>query len=370
MSYKTASGQRVTLGRKLGFGGEGEIFEVTSLPGTAFKKYLPCAFTRMSPAERTGGKVLAMAARPPQWREVGTGFVTMAWPSQAVLENGRFAGFLMPAVDTRHTVELHQVVNPSARRIATGDSAWARGFSWNYLVRTAANLAHVTQLLHGSGVVVGDFNERNILVSSQARVTLIDCDSMQVRAPNREVFFCRVGRHDFTPHELIGADWTRTLRHPSSDLFALAIHIYQLLMEGEHPFRGVWKGVGEKPPVLQLARQAIWTHQPGGPLWPRPVAVDFALLPGNIQDMFRRAFEGGAISPTRRPTAQEWFDALNGLALSVRQCRTRRSHFYPPHLRSCPWCERRSPSSGAPGFTQLYQPPTTLARTVRRFLYP
>ena len=40
MSYRTASGQRVTLGRALGSGGEGEIFEVTSPPGLAFKKYL------------------------------------------------------------------------------------------------------------------------------------------------------------------------------------------------------------------------------------------------------------------------------------------------------------------------------------------
>jgi DNA-binding helix-hairpin-helix protein with protein kinase domain len=63
---------------------------------------------------------------------------------------------------------------------------------------------------------------------------------MQITDPvSQEWFLCRVGRPEFIPPELVHKDWEKTVRHPSSDLFALAVHLYALLMEGEHPFRGV-----------------------------------------------------------------------------------------------------------------------------------
>ena len=269
------SRRRVTVGRQLAGGGEGMVFEVTT-PDMVLKAYKPEVLAK---APSLHDKLQALVANPPaEWREAASGHVTLAWPSQVVLQNGRFVGFLMPAVDTASSVELHRVANPSDRRTATGKTAWMRGFTWRYLVHTAANLAHATSVLHKSGAVIGDFNERNVLVTSQARVTLIDCDSMQFTAPGGQAFFCRVGRPEFTPPELLNADWSKTFRHPSSDLFALAIHLYQLLMEGEHPFRGVW--CGEKPPVPELALEGIWSHQRGGPLRPRPAAPDFGLLPG------------------------------------------------------------------------------------------
>jgi DNA-binding helix-hairpin-helix protein with protein kinase domain len=362
MSYRTGSGQPLQIGNPLGSGGEGDVFEVTSPRGTVLKKYRPEILAKNPTAER---KVRAMVASPPAgWCEARTGFVALAWPSQIVLENGRFVGFLMPAVDIRSTVELHRVANPSDRRTATQPTMWLRGFGWNYLIRTAANLAQVTQALHGCDAVVGDFNEKNIRVTSQARVTLIDCDSMQVTGPGGEPFFCRVGRPEFTPPELLDADWARTFRHPSSDLFALAIHVYQLLMEGEHPFRGIWSDGGEKPSVPQLARQGIWAHQRGGPLQPRPAAVDFGLLPDRIQEMFRLAFEQGAISPARRPSAHDWLRALTDLAAGLRPCPAKPGHLYSGHLNGCPWCrhEQRSPTATGWRETWTAQRPSAVRR--------
>ena len=345
MSYRTASGRLVRVGQRLAAGGEGEIFEVTSPPGTVFKKYKPETLAR---APVTETKLHAMTARPPaQWREATSGHVTLAWPSQVVLENRRFAGFLMTAVDTASSVQVHRVANPSDRRAATGKTAWLRGFSWYYLVTVAANLAGATRLLHESGSVIGDFNERNILVTSQARVTLIDCDSMQFTASGGRPYVCRVGRPEFTPPELRHADWGMTIRQPSSDLFPLAIHLYQLLMEGEHPFRGVWSGPGDKPSVPDLAEDGTWAYRRRGRLGPRPAAIGIALLPGSIRQMFRKAFEDGATRPSRRPTALDWQQALTSLAGSLRECTANREHFYPPHHRRCPWCAHESrPSKG------------------------
>ena len=162
------------------------------------------------------------------------------------------------------------------------------------------------------GVVIGDFNERNSRVTRDARISLLDCDSMQISdAATRGHFFCRVGRPEFTPPELINADWSKTVRQPSSDLFALAIHIYQFLLEGEHPFRGVWNGPGDKPSVNILAAQATWAHQGGGMLQPRPSAIPADMLPRSIMSMFKEAFEDGAVNPAARPTARAWHQALH-----------------------------------------------------------
>lgn len=339
MTFTTDSGRPVAVGQRLAIGGEGEIFTVTLPPGTVFKKYLPIAFSRDHALEQ---RLRVMAAnRPVGWREPLSGHVTLAWPTEIVLENRRFAGFLMPAVDMNATVEVHRVTNPSDRRSATGTTSWAQKFTWKYLVYTAANLARATQDLHDAGVVIGDFNERNVRVSLDASVTLLDCDSMQVTDPaTGKRLFCQVGRPEFTPPELMNADWSKTVRHPSSDLFALAIHIYQLLLEGEHPFRGVWSGPGDKPSVSELARQGDWAHKSSGLLRPRPSAIPITLLPTTIMEMFRKAFEDGATNPAARPPASDWERALGELASSLRECAAHPAHVYPSTLNACPWCSR------------------------------
>lgn len=343
MTLATRSGRKVVTGRRLAAGGQGEIFAVTSHPRTVFKRYLPATLAEDQSLERR--LRLMTASRPAHWREAGSGHLTLAWPTDLVLERRRFAGFLMPAVDMDRTVGLHRITNPTDRATATGPTAWARDFTWRYLVRTAANLAQATAVLHQSGVVIGDFNESNIRAWREARVTLLDCDSMQIRDPGTsERFFCRVGRPEFTPPELVGADWARTVRHPSGDLFALAIHLYQLLLEGEHPFRGRWRGPGEKPAVSELAADGIWALRPGGLLQPRPAAIGSGLLPGDIITLFRRAFEDGAADPLARPTAAAWHDALETLAGQLRPCAANPAHVYPAShagarkAPECPWC--------------------------------
>jgi hypothetical protein len=301
-----------------------------------FKRYLPATLADRSLQRR----LTVMTSRPVQCREAGSGHLTLAWPAEVVQADGRFAGFLMPEVDMGRTVGLHRITNPTDRAAATGPTSWTRDFTWQYLVRTAANLARATAVLHQAGVVVGDFNESNIRAWREARVTLLDCDSMQIRdASTGERFFCRVGRPEFTAPELAGVDWAHTVRHPSSDLFALAIHLYQLLLEGEHPFRGRWRAAGEKPAVSQLASQGIWAHQQDGPLQPRRAAIGANLLPAEIMNLLRRAFEDGATDPLARPTAAAWHDALDTLAGQLRSCAVNAAHVYPGSHQACPWCQ-------------------------------
>lgn len=163
----TESGVPVGVGRRLGGGGQGEVFELVSPHRHVFK--------RMSDEEladpQLHARVAAMVATPPDaWREAKSGHVMLSWPTHVVVERGRFVGFLMPLMDMSQTVALHEVTNPSDRQAPAYGKEWTRGFNWRYLVATAENLALATQILHDADVVIGDFNECNVLVSSDARL--------------------------------------------------------------------------------------------------------------------------------------------------------------------------------------------------------
>lgn len=332
-----SGGSAVRVGRRLAAGGQGEVFDVSEPPGCVLKRFLPAVVAGDS--SLTERLAVMVANRPSVWKEARSGHVMLAWPSEAVCEDGEFVGFLMPRLDVSQTVELHQVANPSDRRRAAGTAGWTQGFSWKYLVTTAANLATVVDGLHEADVVVGDFNERNVLVWSDARVTLLDCDSMQVTDPvSQKRFLCPVGRPEFTAPELLGADWSTTVRAPSSDLFPLAIHIHQLLLEGAHPFDGVWHQSGDKPRRQNLAREGLWVHAGDTRLRPRPFAMGLALLPPELVEFFRRAFVAGATNPRFRPTALEWHRALTKVASQLATCGRVPAHQYPFGHSTCPWC--------------------------------
>jgi DNA-binding helix-hairpin-helix protein with protein kinase domain len=340
VTFTLASGAPVVVGARLAAGGQGEVFASLLPRDQVFKKYFPRELAKDPALER---RLMAMiASQPGGWRE-RSGHITMAWPTEVVYEDDQFAGFLMPVIDMVSTVGIHRITNPSDRQRndSSHPAPWMASFTWRYLVRAAANLAGVTDSLHQAGTVIGDFNDANVRVGHDARVTLLDCDSMQITDPvTAERFFCRVGRPEYTAPELLGADWKTTVREPSSDTFALAVHLYALLQEGEHPFRGIWDWDGEKPPAAELARRGFWACQRDGPLVPRAAAIRLGLLPVAIRDLFHAAFERGADYPQDRPSARQWHAALQRLETDLRICRDVAAHVYPAfHGADCPWCE-------------------------------
>jgi DNA-binding helix-hairpin-helix protein with protein kinase domain len=349
VSPRLGSGAALITGPRLAAGGQGEVHAVESPRGYVFKRYFPRELDKDPALE---SRLRSMVARPPAgWRE-HNGHINMAWPADVVYEDGRFAGFIMPVIDMASTAGIHRITNPSDRtRVDPAKpGAWTAGFSWRYLVRTAANLVQVTHAMHVTGTVIGDFNDANVRVGRDARVALLDCDSMQIRdATTGELYLCRVGRPEFTAPELLHEDWSTTPRAPSSDIFALSIHLYALLLEGEHPFRGVWDWEGEKPSVTELSSRGIWAYLEGGPLIPRPAAIGIDLLPPDIRQLFRTSFEHGAYSPEHRPGADQWHGALRALEDDLRTCNDDPSHVYPGfHGRACPWCEHARRTTPAP----------------------
>lgn len=325
----------VTLGAVLAKAGEGTIHQVVGRPDWVAKVFHSGVKDLPGKLE----KVAAMAASLPEGAVQSDGFVVLAWPRDVVSDDtGQPVGFVMPRIDTSTAVEIHSISNPSNRLNPLPSAPqWTKEVTWSQLIHVAANLCLAVDVAHRVDAVIGDFQERNILVSDTARVSLVDCDSMQFTDQSGRKFLCGVGRPEFLAPELAGADLSSTARHQSSDRFALAVHIHLLLMAGNHPFlRGTWTGPGEQPDALTLARFGHWAGGPNSPLRSHPLAPSLTFLPLEIQRLFVRAFTDGHRHPGLRPTAVEWRAAL--LRIRLVRCPRRSEHQFPIGSPKCPWC--------------------------------
>ena len=303
--YLTGSGNSINTGRQLGRpGGEGTVFYIHGQPHMVVKIYHDKNINRVRQA-----KVRAMVENKPQQRTAldkrsGVRVPVLAWPEDIVIqENGEVCGFTMRAVDMTQAAEIHNIESPYAREARP----WTKGLELGLRSHIARNLCFLVSQIHSAGAIIGDFNERNILVSSNLIVCMIDCDSMQV-SDSRRYYPCTVFQNGFIAPELIGKNLNTTRRHVSSDYFNLAVHIYCLLLD-RHPFRnGIYAGSGEKPNNGVLAQHGQWRGRArGGVLKIEKNQIDpRELLPESMIFLFERAFQLGAIDPDLRPSADDW----------------------------------------------------------------
>ncbi|HLJ53973.1 MAG TPA: hypothetical protein VKT77_02985, partial [Chthonomonadaceae bacterium] len=230
-------------------------------------------------------------------------------------------------------------------------------FHYEYLHVAARNLAVAVKSLHQRGYVIGDVKQSNILVTPNALVTLVDTDSFQVHdAAAGHTYRCPVGTPEFTPAELQGAV-APDLLAPHHDLFGLGVLIFQLLMEGSHPFAGAYSGEDDPPPLGDRIKMGWFPHDRtatangikfrrladslASPISPARRALPFGVLPPELRTLFVRCFVDGHCDPSCRPTAQEWQEALDIARAALVRCAANSHHRYAPHLSACPWCHRR-----------------------------
>jgi DNA-binding helix-hairpin-helix protein with protein kinase domain len=189
-------------------------------------------------------KITHMAQNPPS-ESVMT---QVAWPLDPVFEeNGAFAGFVMPRL--RITAELGKVYEyPSQTNI-----------TFRQKLILAENICVVIHAVHEAGYIFGDFNPRNIGVDlNTGMVAFLDTDSYHIvldRAKNL-AYRCNVCAPGYCAPELLKKCAEHITAHPEdqdqayaktpldtftreTDHFALAIHIFRLLMNGFSPYGGI-----------------------------------------------------------------------------------------------------------------------------------
>ncbi len=341
--YTTRYHTTISTTREIGQGGEGVVYDVAGQSGIVAKIYHP---SHRTPEKEL--KLQAMLENAPQddTRRMTPPHISIAWPIEILYEHGRFAGFLMPRIS--RSPDIFEIYNPQQR------SRNHPAFDWRYLHRTARNLATAIHALHTRGYVLGDINQKNVLVTPNALVTLVDTDSFQVRDAQGTIHRCRVGVAEYTPPELQGKSLDSVDRTVHHDLFGLAAMIFQLLMEGYHPFTGA----PQDPSVSILGeiyvhciKNGIFPYRSNRSFNPPPGAPLFSTLHKDVQSLLLRCFVKGHRNPRSRPSAEQWIHALDRAESKLVQCRTDASHWFSKHVRKCPWCacEARKQLANQPG---------------------
>ncbi len=332
----------IELGASVGRGGEAVVYRISGQPTRLAKLYEP------APRPNYARKLTWMVEHPPLNPTSAMDHPSLAWPENLLYDaQGQLLGYRMPFI--RRTVPLLDVFNPRRR------AAILPQFDRLYLHRVARNLATALSALHRSGYVAGDLNESNVLVTPSALVTIIDTDSFQVtekRGDYQDVIHpCPVGKLEYTPAELQGKPLAQVIRLPEHDSFALGVLIFQLLMEGSHPFRAQWQASGDPPPIeVRIAQGAFpYTTSPNSQVHPPKNAPELDTLYPWLAELVRRCFIDGHRDPRLRPDPDLWASAIAEAETHLVACSA--GHLYSGHLGDCPYCSRAiQRSTPAPAF--------------------
>ncbi|MEX5302635.1 protein kinase domain-containing protein [Kocuria sabuli] len=331
-------GKTVTLGPKLGEGGEGAVYKLAADDRLAVKIYSrdmsPERVQKIQVLSRMNGSSLDRYVTRPM------GLVRDA--------KGKPRGLIMPVVGSAD--DVHYLYNPSSRRKKFPTATWA------FLVHVAANIARAFASVHQLGLVIGDVNPGSVLVLSDGTVRLIDVDSFQVPVSGSRPLLCTVAVPMFLPPELHGAPLDKTVRTPNHDAFGLAVMIFHLLALGRHPYVGRFLGSGDMPVDKAVAenRFAYGAKAAQYQMAKPPNAIGLSVLPPEVAALFEAAFADSRTNPSR-PTAVQWLDALTRLQKELTRCSQSTTHHYYRGLSVCPWCEFEQ-AVGRPLFEQAARP--------------
>ena len=334
------SGTAYTLEKTpFGSGGEGDVYRafITKI----VKLYKPGVVT-----EELKNKLDIMLRHPPDENVIAQ----VAWPLDLILDkNAECIGFTMPELSIN--AELGEVYKyPPALSI-----------SLHQKINIAQNICVVISAVHKAGYVFGDFNPRNIgLDTNTGLVSFLDTDTYHVKSPEGETTYrCNVCAPGYAAPELLEKCADFCIENPQAsknayamtplptftretDNFALAIHMFKLLMNGYTPFGGIIESASvsqSSPGVGDTAvRRDSYCFKPGF----KPMSAAIPLLesfPLEISDLFTRAFIEGRKEPSKRPTAVEWYKALEKFLQTLVTCPDNPLHQYDAKNDACPYCE-------------------------------
>jgi len=315
--HLVADGKPLPIGKRIGKGGEGEVYLLANDTTQAIKIYTVADGTAR---EAKISAIIRMGlARQSS---------LIAFPlAIARDQSGHFKGFVMHLV--RDHKPIFELYAPQARK-----QHFPRA-SYRFLTHAAINTAKAIAAVHKTGCVIGDINHSGILVSEDAMVALIDADSFQVIDGNNR-YLCRVGVPEYTPPELQGMSLTDVVRTANHDAFGLAIAIFQLLTMGRHPFVGAYsKGEITIQRAISEFRFAYSRERSVG-MAPPPAVCTLDDFPAFIASAFEAAF--GPSQQYSRPSASQWVTLLGEFEQTLQTCKKNALHYYSAAAPACPWC--------------------------------
>lgn len=339
-------GVRYQLGTVLGSGGEGTVYRLQN------SQFAAKIYKNADP--KLEYKLRYMVSHPiPTVQDQSRNIILMAaWPRDVIFDSSRrFVGYVMPIVEGG--IDIFEI-----ERGCT--SAKARSmfpnYTWRLNVLVARNLAASVNELHKKGYTIGDMNCKNILVNKNGTIFLLDTDSIDLTIPTTgQHYKCCVGIPEYLAPELQGRD----LRSPSArftketDNFALAIHIFRLLMNNYHPFSG-----RQLTRLESSSAVTPWMKQIAEGICPyintySNISIPLSsprleeMLPNYIRSNFIKTFDYNSTNVLSkagsRTTAAEWTMSLRQLLAEcdsggLFRCSQNQNHFYLRSVGRCGLC--------------------------------
>lgn len=305
-------------GQLVGMGGEAEIYKVDA--HTVLKRYKDS--THPDYAGDKAAQAAAKARIDEQQRKLS--MFPRGLPMQVVAPTalaydatgGRVLGFTMP-----FAAGMNELMHYGVRSFREGG-----GIDSNQVLDVFRSLRRVVEQIHSSGVVIGDFNDLNVMTDG-SDVRIIDADSMQFGS-----FLCHTFTNRFVDPLRCQAD-KLVLAKPhtmESDWYAYFVMLLQsLLYVG--PFGGVHRPQAGKRLTFDDRVLKRVTFLDKDVVYPKP-AVPYMALSDELLGYLEKVF----VHDARMPFPAGLLDALR--FTTCGQCGT-------IHARSvCPQCS----APGAP----------------------
>ncbi len=330
--FKTSNGRIIRFEDKpLNQGGEGAIYKQYDELGHGDIGDLAKVFHEGKDKGKEE-KIKAMISIP-----APTPSTNFAWPKEILYDvnTGVFRGYVMYLKYNKEELG----------RIAAYDCKYRKEKGWLFYLNIAKSLAQTVAGLHRINQVIGDLNDKNVLVDmGSAQVTLIDNDSFHITSGS-STYRCCVGMGEYIAPEIQGVNF-REAELPtftsSTDNFSLAILIFKLLMNGLHPFTSTTIDEISIEENIRNGRSPFFLNENKGKSIEPPYAPPIDIIPSKLYRLFKLAFNDCLRSPQKRPTAQEFYDVLNELSVdsNTEKCKIPEhpEHVFPKGTPSCPWC--------------------------------
>lgn len=354
IQYQGLSGKIYYVEEKIGGGGEGAIHRILDNDRQVVKIFRP--EKRSAEREEKLRHMVQYTLQQEQLEEV-------TWPQDVLYNQGGFVGYVMPRLN--NTSSLTALYSTGGRG----------KYDLRYRLLAAINLCNAIKTVHDMGQVCGDLNPQNICINLDVtnpltafHVTLVDTDSYHFTSGGK-TYRCEVGLADYLAPEIQNKVANGvTLRNAplptytkETDLFALAVHIFALLMNGCHPFacakdiNGTYENTMAQmeagqtrdsvvaPQPIENIKEGFFPffHQRAGITYPI-YAPSFDSLPQAVQKLFIRTFVDGYQNPALRADAEEWIRVLMQVKNDIKACSANPEHYYFGHRASCPLCDAQT----------------------------